>query len=111
MFGMSEKKIEKWGQKKKLGKLVKALAHSNSIYRAAAAEALGNIDDEESAHALITALRDPVAEVRLNAVISLEKIKSPLAVEHLRNIAKNDEDPEVRNEAARALGIVPKDSK
>lgn len=111
MFGISERKIEAWGKKKKTAKLIKVLTHSKNELRAAAAKALGEIDSLESANALITALRDPDARVRLNAVISLGKIQSPLATEHLKSVTRNDSDPAVREEAAKVLGIIPRDDR
>jgi HEAT repeat protein len=103
MFGVSVKKVERWSEKKKADKIIKALSHSSKEIRAAAAKGLGNIDSEEANNALIISLKDPEPKVRLNAVISLGKIGRANAIEHLRNVAKNDGDTRVKEEAAHVL--------
>ncbi len=105
MFGVSVKNVEAWGKRKKTSKLVKALSNSKNEIRAAAAKALGNINSEESTNALILALRDPDPNVRINAVDSLRNSGNSLAIEHLKNVAKSDQDPKVREQACLVLGI------
>ena len=60
--------------------LTKCLAHPDAGTRRRAADALGIMQDPRSASALITALTDPSAGVRLSAAGALEKLgKQPVA--------------------------------
>ncbi|MHA1630960.1 MAG: HEAT repeat domain-containing protein [Candidatus Heimdallarchaeota archaeon] len=76
------------------------------LVRSHAAAALGEmqINGQEAVKALIeTVKKDPIPSVRLEAVVALGNIGSPVVVEELTNVALNDEDVRVRSWAAEAL--------
>lgn len=116
--------------------LIRALASSDWIVRMHAAKALGRIGHQDAVPALIPLLQDKVKAVReevaaalaaigdaavpallaalqhqewlvrLHAVESLGKSKSPQAVEALLSVVFNDPDTAVREDAVRALGDI-----
>lgn len=106
MFGVSEEKIQKWAQKGKINKVLKAADNSKVNIRKAAITALGELDFEESFHKLVSTLRDPDPEIRGLAAKALGVQAKPLAIEHLRYVATNDDDKDVRNIATEALKMV-----
>ena len=106
MFGVSEEKIQKWTQKGKVNKVLKAADNSKPNIRKAAISALGELDFEESFHKLVSTLRDPDPEIRGLAAKALGIQANPLAVEHLRHVGTNDEDENVRNLAIEALKMI-----
>ena len=78
----------------------------DSLVRSHAAAALGEmqVDAQEAVKVLIeTVKKDPIASVRLEAVVALGNIGSPAVVEELTTVALNDEDIRVRSWAAEAL--------
>jgi len=83
--------------------LIAALTDDNSVVRAAAAKALGSIEDPRAVEPLILALGDEDPQVRKNAVTALRWIQDPRAVEPLIGSLK-DEVREVREGAVQALG-------
>ena len=116
--------------------LLSALKSSDWIVRMHAAQALGRVKSTETVEALIPLLQDKVKAVReetatalaaigdaaipclvhalkhddwlvrLHAVESLGKARSPLAVEPLLSVLFNDHDSAVREDAVRALGDI-----
>lgn len=105
-FGVSEEKIKKWTQKGKVNKVIKAADDQKPNIRKAAISALGEIDHEDSFNKLVRILRDPDPEIRGLAAKALGIQANPLAVEHLRHVATNDESDDVRNNAVEALKMV-----
>ena len=86
--------------------LIGALRSEKSRARAAAAEALGGIEDVRAVEPLIVALEDDkIANVRAGAAEALGEIKDPRAVEPLI-AALQDKNPDVRSWAAKALGEI-----
>ncbi len=83
------------------------LEHKDPRVRAAAAHALGSVDDPEEVRratgALVRALGDKRAEIRATAAMSLGELKDTDAREALEN-RLDDGDPAVRQTAAIALG-------
>jgi len=116
--------------------LLLALRSSDWIVRMHAAQALGRVKSADTVEALIPLLQDKVKAVReetattlatigdaaipclvhalkhddwlvrLHAVESLGKARSPLAVEPLLSVLFNDRDSAVREDAVRALGDI-----
>jgi HEAT repeat protein len=83
--------------------LISALKDTDSYVRGQAAAALGEIGDKRAVQPLITVLReDDYLYVRQESAKALGKIKDASAVQPLIN-ALNDESPDVREEAAKAL--------
>ncbi|MBN1627140.1 MAG: HEAT repeat domain-containing protein [Deltaproteobacteria bacterium] len=85
--------------------------HQRSGVRCNAASVLGDIMDIESVETLIIALRiDPVPEVRMSSAEALGKMAERRPIDSLSDVvsalvdALNDEDQNVRVEAADALG-------
>jgi HEAT repeat protein len=70
--------------------------------RAAAARLLGHLRDNRAVPQLVSALKDPEADVRASAASALGQIKDPRAVEDLVR-ATTDSDPGVRDAAGAAL--------
>ncbi len=106
LFGVSEEKIKKWANKGKVNKVIKATENSKEEIRNAAILALGELHQDEAFNKLVLFLRDPSAEVRGLACEALGKQGKPLAVEHLRYVASNDEDKNVQEKAIEALKLL-----
>ena len=98
--------------------LVKLAGSEDAGLRKAAAHALGSFPDEAARSALLTAVNDPVEDVRWNAAVALARRRDPAAApvllqmmdrRHLATIA--DLTPEQREEAilqaVPAAGVVP----
>jgi HEAT repeat protein len=107
MFGVSVEKVEKWGEKGKVGKLVSVLSNSKvkkDVYLAAI-KALGKCEklDRDAVNLLITIMRNSDKDIKLATIRTLGDIGDPLAVEHIRYLLNNDEDSDVKAEAEKAL--------
>ena len=72
--------------------------------RKEAAAALGAIGNAEAIDWLVTALEDPMSEVRLEATRALAKQVPDVAVDALVSMVLQDPDWEIRVQAAAALG-------
>ena len=83
--------------------LINALKHRDSLVRAHAAAALGEIKDHRAVEPVLAALKDQDAGVRRSAAAALESLQDRRAVTSLLAALK-DEDAEVRKAAAEALG-------
>jgi len=106
MFGLSVQKVEKWGKKGKVKKLLSVLSKSKvkkDVYLAAirAFEQCEKID-RDAINVLITIMRNPDKDIKLTTIRTLGNIGDEIAVEHIRRLSK-DEDPEIRAEAEQAL--------
>lgn len=102
MFGLSEDKIAKWGEKGKASNLVKAVGSKKGNLRLAAIKAMGNVDDEQVYNTLISLLRDRNPEIRIAVLESLGKLNNKNAVEHVRGLV-SDTDPKVSEKARQVL--------
>lgn len=85
--------------------LVDILRDPDAQLRAAAAAALGKVEDPRSTAALVELMRDPDDLVRWAAVQGLRASGDESAVEALID-ALNDEDPHFREQAIEALGRI-----
>ncbi|NLC69650.1 MAG: HEAT repeat domain-containing protein [Clostridiaceae bacterium] len=107
MFGINEKKIEKWKQKGNAGKILKAMRHKDKSIRIAVIKAASSLAKEEILNTLIIFLRDdPDPEIRINAAEALGSIGNPRAQDHLAYVAKNDSDEKVREKAQEAVRVI-----
>ncbi|HHY83376.1 MAG TPA: HEAT repeat domain-containing protein [Clostridiales bacterium] len=102
MFGISEEKIAKWGEKGKGAKLIKAAMSRKPNIRLAAVKAMGNVDDEQVFNLLITCLRDRSPEIKIAAMESLKKLNSKNAVEHVKSLV-NDTNSQVADKAREVI--------
>lgn len=105
-FFDKKKKIEKWGEKKNVDKLVKELSNNKSDIRISVIQALGHTKDYRAVSALISSLTDPDLEVKALVIDTLGEIADPRAKEHLRHIAENEENKEIKDKAAQALAKI-----
>ena len=85
--------------------LVTALKDNDASVRAAAAEALGRLDDKSAGNALAGLLNDPSPEVQEKAIMSLAELEDPRAVPGLEKLLASP-DADIRQQAAGRLGDV-----
>lgn len=83
--------------------LVAALKDTDPGVRAAAAQALGRLDDKAAGNALAELLRDPDPAVQQAAVMSLAELEDPRAVPGLEKLLTSP-DADTRQQAASELG-------
>lgn len=86
--------------------LVYRLNEDTLYLREAVIQSLGRIGDREIFPYLVAALGDQHFAVRMSAIKALEIIKDSQAIPFLREVAKNDTDLLVRDEALKALGLL-----
>ncbi len=91
-----------------LRELYAVLAGDNSLSRCCAVRALGRLhaDDERSVKYLISLLRDPDPDVRLDAASTLGQLKIKSAVGALVENLENDPEGDVRIQAVSALSEI-----
>ena len=82
--------------------LLGALKHENLLSRSGAAQVLGQARVESAVQELLVATRDPVSEVRWNAVIALGHIRAAASRDRLREL-RQDSDATVAYYAEWAL--------
>ena len=92
------------GNEQSLEPLVAALADRDSVVRARAIKAIGELGDTRGVEPLVSALRHHDPGVRSEAVLALERLGDTRAVEPLITVLGKDSDAAVRGVAARALG-------
>jgi beta-lactamase regulating signal transducer with metallopeptidase domain len=83
--------------------LTVALKDSDPGVRAAAAQALGRLDDKSAGNALAAVLNDPSPEVQEQAIMALAELEDPRAVPGLEKLLASS-DADVREQAASRLG-------
>ncbi len=87
--------------------LLKAAASNHPSVRAAAIAALGDqihsCDDKQAKILLLKALEDPISDVRIEAAILLGKLNNPQWAYQLLLIRLNDENSQVRKNAALSI--------
>jgi serine/threonine-protein kinase len=93
---------------------IDALKHTNSVVRAEAARALGDLgpDAKNAVPALIAVLDDPDIDVRAGAIHALERIGSGAAkaIPPLIRLSKSDESESVHNLASKAIETIRNDT-
>ncbi|MBP2647413.1 MAG: putative rane protein [Gemmatimonadetes bacterium] len=103
--GKHERQSSDSSRAARVAALVAALKDSDPGVRAAAAQALGRLDDKSAGNALAELLRDPDPEVQEQAIMALAELEDPRAVPGLEKLLTSG-DAEVRQEAANRLGNV-----
>jgi len=89
-----------------LAALLDRLRSGDDQTRQLAAIGLGHQDDRNAVGALLRALTDRAATVRAAVAWALGEIEDRSAIEGLTRALKEDPDPTVRRQAARALGQI-----
>jgi len=105
-MGITIKEVEKWAQKNKVNKLLKALSTDNVDVRIAAIKALGTTNNESAMHSLITLLKDPDAAIRISAVEALGAMGNGRSLEFVRQMWNNETDEKVREKAKLAVNAI-----
>ena len=105
-----EEKIDNWGNKGYIGKLIKvAMTDDNQIHRARAYTAMGKIRDLSSVEALLECFKLDEADVcKLAAAKSLEAIATRKEFDHLWHLHDVEENEEIK-EALKAAATAAKD--
>jgi len=106
MFGVTEKKIEKWKIKNNAKKIAEAMNHKNKNIRLAAIKAGAELKDDSVFNTLVALLKDPDPEIRACSAESLGKLGRPSAQEHLKLVSETDSDKNVREKALEAMRII-----
>ncbi|MDP8256499.1 MAG: HEAT repeat domain-containing protein [Candidatus Alcyoniella australis] len=101
LFGPPD--IEKLAAARNLRGLVRALKRREHKLRAAAAKALGELEDPRAEQALLAALGDEHTQVVAAAASALGKIHATAAVEPLIALISSETEPQTLEAAARAL--------
>lgn len=105
-MALTIKKVEKWAEKKKVPKLIKALSVNDIELRVAVIKALSTTNDENAMNALITLLKDPDPCIRLNTVEALGIMGNGRSLEFLRQLWNSESDEIIREKAKKALGAI-----
>ena len=98
-------KLEEWGERAPIERLVKALKDEHEAVRAAAAHALGALGNPKAIDPLVDALQDKTWLVRSAVIQALGMLGELAPVEPLM-LALQDEDESVRAVAVRTLGTM-----
>lgn len=100
------KKVDKWVQKKKLNKLLKALSTNNLEIRIAIIKALGSYKDENVMFKLLPFLKDPEPAIRIHAVEALGSMGNGRSLEFIRLLWSSESDENVREKARLAINSI-----
>jgi HEAT repeat protein len=100
------KKIEKWAQKKKVSKLLKALSSDNTEVRIAVIKALGTTNDENVMYTLIPFLKDSDPSIRAITVETLGTMGNGRSLEFVRQLWNSESDENVREKAKLAINAI-----
>lgn len=103
MFGITEQKIQKWKEKNKADKIVKAMQHKDKAIRLSAIKAGAEMKDDKVYNALVLFLKDADPEIRAGSAEALGEMGRISAQGHLRLISETDSDENVRNIAREAM--------
>jgi WD40 repeat protein len=98
-------KLEEYGERAPIERLIRALKDEHEAVRTAAAHALGALGNPKAIAPLVDALQDMNWLVRAAAVQALGRLGEQAPVEPLM-VALHDEDEAVRAVAVRALGMM-----
>lgn len=110
-MALSIKKVEKWAQKKKVDKLLKALSTEDIEVRIAVIKALGATKTENAMNALIPLLNNADPRIRLNTVEALGTIGIGRSLEFVRQLWNSEANEEVREKAKLAMNAIKENSK
>ncbi len=109
-MALSIKKVEKWAQKKKVDKLLKALSTEDIEVRIAVIKALGATKTENAMNALIPLLNHADPQIRLNTVEALGIIGIGRSLEFVRQLWNSEANEEVREKAKLAMNAIKENS-
>ena len=98
--------LSKIGDYEGLDAIIEAVSSSDPNIRSAAVSALGPFSGETVEEAILEAFRDSFWRTRIGAAQAAGMRQMESAVPFLRFRAENDEVPQVRDEAIRALGAI-----
>lgn len=105
-MAVTVQKVEKWAQKKKLSKIIKALSTDNIEVRLAVIKALGEVGDENAMHQLISLLKDPDPTIRTAVLEALGTMGNGRSLEFIKQLWNNDSDEQVREKAKWAINAI-----
>ena len=91
------------GNEKVVNSLINGINDRELFTREASIKSLGQIGDPRAVSALVSVLNDESAAVKLSTIKALEMIGDPQAIPHIRQVAENETDPQIRSEAEAAL--------
>jgi len=101
--------LSKIGNEEGLSAILSCISTNDPNVRSAAVGALGPFSGEEVENAILDAFRDSYYRTRIAAAQASRERRFAAAVPYLRYRAENDETPNVRDEAIRALGAIAND--
>lgn len=107
-MAISLKKVEKWAQKKKVDKLLKALSCDDREIRVAVIKALGDSKNESAMHTLISLLKDPDVSVRIAVLEALGTMSNGRSLEFIKQLWNNESDENVKEKAKWAINEIKK---
>jgi HEAT repeat protein len=105
-MAVTTKKVEKWANKKKISKLLKALENEKTEVRIAVIKALSSTKDENVMYKLIPFLKNPEASIRAITAESLGIIGNSRSQEFVRELWNTESDETVREKARLALNAI-----
>ena len=100
------KKVEKWSQKKKIPKLLKALSVEDTGIRIEVIKALGISKNESAMHTLIALLSDPDTSIRAASIEALGTMGNNRSIEFIRQLWNNESDENLREKAKLAINAI-----
>lgn len=90
--------------------LIAALkSEDNLVVREAIVKSIGKVGSSNAVPLLVSLLNDRSFAIRFSAVKSLEEIGDSQAFRHLKNVAENDNDSLIRNQALLAMKKLSKE--
>ena len=98
--------MAKIGDDEGLDAVIEAVSSSDPNVRSSAVTALAPFSGEAAENAILEAFRDSYYRTRIGAAQAAGKRKLESAVPYLRYRAENDEIPNVKDEAIKALGAI-----
>ena len=98
--------ISKIGDEEGLGAVIEAVSSNDPNVRSTAVAALAPFSGEDVDSAILEAFRDSYYRTRIGAAQAAGKRRLESAIPYLRYRAENDDVPNVKDEAIRALGII-----
>jgi len=98
--------LGKIGDEESMGTVIEAVSSSDPNVRSSAIAALAPFSGEASENAILEAFRDSYYRTRIGAAQAAGKRRLESAVPYLRYRAENDDVPNVKDEAIKALGAI-----
>ena len=105
-MAVSIQKVEKWAQKNKVEKLLKALSTEDNKIRLSIIKALSKVKDDSAMYQLTTLLKDSNPDIRTAAVESLGVMGKGRALEFVRQLWSSETNEDVREKARLAIKLI-----